>query len=261
MSSIPANGDGEVDKDTVLGLRKGLAIIASFNDERPRMSSSDAAELTGTTRAAARRSLLTLCKIGYARFDGKYFHLQPKILELGYNYLSALKLPELIQPTLDAISERVEESSSAAVRDGTDVVYIARSAKRRLMSVDIGVGTRLPAFCTSLGRVLLAFQDPEESSRYLSGAKFEKHTPKTVTDRKALRAIIDEVREKGFSIVDEELEIGLRSISVPYFSIDGKCVCAVNISVSTSRMTPDEMMRTMLPILIEQRREVNYLRA
>ena len=223
------------------------------------MSSSEAAEQVGITRAAARRSLLTLCGLGYARFDGKYFTLQPRILELGYNYLSSLRLPALVQPMLDAVSARAQESSSAAILDGTDVVYVARSARRRLTSIDIGVGTQLPAYCTSLGRVLLAFGEPSGVDAYFKVARTDKLTARTVTDEAALRRIIGEVRETGHSIVDEELEIGLRSMSVPCFDRRGRCVCAVNISVSSARMTVTQMRTQLLPILAEARDRANYL--
>jgi IclR family transcriptional regulator, pca regulon regulatory protein len=252
------NEEAGGDKDMVLGLQKGLAIIEAFSEARPRMTSSEAALITGVTRAAARRSLQTLAKLGYARFDGKYFQLEPKILRLGYQYLSALKLPELIRPTLDRISETSQESSSAAVLDRGEVLYIARSSKRRLMTIDVGVGTRLPAYCTSLGRVLLAFGGVDLDA-YLAATELQRQTPFTIVKKGELRRVVADVRSQGFSLVDQELELGLRAISVPCFDRAKRCICAINVSVPAARLTAAEMVREILPTLVRARDEATYL--
>lgn len=237
------------ERDMVAGLEKGLAVIEVFDDSRPRMSLSEVAALTGLTRAAARRYLLTLTKLGYAQFDGKFFSLAPRVLRLGYAYLSAAGLSQRLQPTLERISAACGESSSAAILDGTDIVYIARSATRRIMSIGLAVGTRLPAYCTSLGRVLLAYGDEADVALYFKTAKLEKRTPKTRVTEVAIRAAIDEVRASGYALNDEELELGLRSLAVPVFDNQGRLICALNVGVQASRLSPEAMLAELLPVL------------
>jgi IclR family pca regulon transcriptional regulator len=166
-----------LERDMVSGLKNGLDVIEAFDDRRPRLSLTDVAQITGLSRAAARRYLLTLTRLGYAEHDGKFFSLTPKILRLGYAYLSSTSLPVRIQPFLERVSETTGESSSAAVLDDTDVVYIARSATRRIMSIGLGIGSRLPAFCTSLGRAILAWKDPAWLDAYFRRVPLEARTP------------------------------------------------------------------------------------
>src|SRR5687768_1370759 len=203
------------DRDFVASLEKGLVVIEAFDAGRPRLTLSDVAKLTGITRAAARRYLLTLTKLNYAEFDGRYFSLTPRVLRLGYAYLSSASLSAQVQPFLERISEETGESSSAAVLDGDDIVYIARSATRRIMSIGLGVGSRLPAHCTALGRAILAFQPEDEFRAYLQRVRLEARTPKTITDKSLFQAALDATRAQGYAIVNEELEYGLRSIAVP----------------------------------------------
>lgn len=238
-------------RDMVGGLEKGLAIIEAFDEARPRLSLSEAAEITGLTRAAARRYLLTLTKLGYAEFDGKFFSLSPRILRLGYAYISSSPLPARLQPSLEQISAMTGESSSAAILDGTEIVYIARSATKRIMSIGLGVGTRLPAYCTSLGRVLLGQCDEPGLSRYFASAKLERRTPKTKATESQLRAAIASVRESGYALNDEELELGLRSLAVPVFDSQGRIVCAINVGVQAARMSVAEMPEKLLPPLLK----------
>jgi IclR family pca regulon transcriptional regulator len=247
------------ERDMVQGLTKGLAIIACFNADRPRLSLSQAAILVGITRAAARRSLHTLCANGYARFDGKYFYLEPKTLNLGYSYLSSSKLPTLIRPSLEQVAVRLQETSSAAILDGSDAVYVARVSRRRSMMYDIGIGTHVPAYCTSLGRVLLAQLPEDERRKRLAASHLDKRTPYTVTDIGRLMTLIDEVRRNGFALVDQELELGLRSLAIPFIDGSGNCLCAVNVSLPSARMTPQEMLEIALPKLIDARNRASYL--
>jgi len=238
-----------MDRDFVASLEKGLLVIEAFDANRPRLTLSDVARLTGISRAAARRYLLTLTKLNYADFDGRYFSLSPRILRLGYAYLSSASLPARVQPFLERISEETGESSSAAILDGDDIVYIARSATRRIMSIGLGVGSRLPAYCTSLGRAILAYQPEEELEAYLRRVQLEPRTPKTVTNKAKLREILESVRTQGYSLVNEELEFGLRSIAVPVVQKNGQVTIALNLSAQAGRVSADEMTGRFLPAL------------
>lgn len=254
-----ASDVGFQDRDLVGGLERGLAVIEAFDAARPRMSLSDVAAATGLTRASARRYLLTLTKLGYADFDGKFFSLTPRVLRLGYAYLSSTALPARIQPFLERLSEETGESCSAAALDGGDVVYVARSATRRIMSIGLGVGSRLPAYCTSLGRAMLSAKDDAEIDAYLRTAELRALTPKTKIDPAALRAAVMEARAKGYALIDEELELGLRSLAVPIFDGAGRAVCAVNIGVQASRMTAEQLVEALLPALLRLQDELRRI--
>jgi IclR family pca regulon transcriptional regulator len=246
------------DRDFVASLEKGLLVIEAFDATRPRLTLSDVAKLTGITRAAARRYLLTLAKLNYADFDGRYFTLTPRILRLGYAYLSSTSVPARVQPFLERISEETGESSSAAILDGDDIVYIARSATRRIMSIGLGVGSRLPAYCTSLGRAILAYQQEDVIGAYLQRVRLEPRTPKTVTDKTEFRAILEATRAQGYALVNEELEFGLRSIAVPVIQKDGRVTIALNLSAQAGRISADEMKERFLPSLRAASEELRY---
>src|SRR5918998_1577227 len=186
------------DRDFVASLEKGLLVIEAFDASRPRLTLTEVAKLTGITRAAARRYLLTLTRLNYADFDGRYFTLNPRILRLGYAYLSSASLSARVQPFLEQISEATGESSSAAILDGDDIVYIARSATRRIMSIGLGVGSRLPAYCTSLGRAILAYQPENAIDGYLQRVRLEARTPRTVTDKDQFRTVLEVIRCQGY---------------------------------------------------------------
>jgi IclR family pca regulon transcriptional regulator len=211
------------------------------------MTLSEIAKSTGMTRATVRRFLLTLVKEGYAETDGKYFSLKPKILELGYAALSSMTILEVMQPIMVRLAAKLQESCFAAVLDGTDVVYIASAAPPdRIVSISVSVGSRAPAHCVSTGRVLVAALSEEEQLEYLEKAKLEKLTPNTETSKVKLRSLIEETRVKGWAIVDQELEIGLRSISVPVRDRSGKVVAALNVACPSSRITPEDMHSRIL---------------
>jgi len=232
----------------VQSLVRGLSVIRAFDADHPRMSLTEIATATSLTRATARRFLLTLVEIGYVQTDGRQFSLTPRVLELGYSYLSALSLPEIAQPHLDELSRNTGESCSLSVLNGLDIVYIARVAARRIMSVSISVGTRLPAYTTSMGRVLLAALVPDALAYHLDQVRFEARTPHTLRDRASLVANLDRVRADGYSLIDQELELGLRSIAVPIISA-GTTVAAINISVATGTFSTDQMRDILLPPL------------
>jgi IclR family transcriptional regulator, pca regulon regulatory protein len=252
-SPSPADDGGgqPADRDFVRSLDRGIAVIRAFGPDRERLSLSDVARATGLTRAAARRFLHTLVSIGYVRSDGREFSLRPRVLELGYAYLSGLDLPDLAAPHVEELVARLHESSSISVLDGHHIVYVVRVPTKRIMTVAISLGTRFPAFATSMGRVLLAALPEDELDRYLTEAEFRPFTSRTVTDPARLREIIAEVRRQGYAIVDQELEDGLRSAAVPVHGAPDVGTSALNISSHASRVSLGAMRRQLLPALRE----------
>ncbi len=218
--------------ESVQSMARGLAVIKAFDRSHPRMTLSEVARRTDLTRATARRFLHTLISLGYADTDGREFWLRPKILELGYAYLSSLTLPEVAASHLRALAEQVDESASVCVLDGTDIVYVARVPTRRIMTVSISVGTRFPAFATSMGRVLLAALPAPEAAEMLARDELKPLTRNTITSPEELLAELERVRAQGWALVDQELEIGLRSIAVPVRDAHGAVVAAMNVSVA-----------------------------
>jgi IclR family transcriptional regulator, pca regulon regulatory protein len=238
------------DADFVQSLERGLAVICAFDKEHAELTLSEVAAATGVTRATARRFLLTLARLGYVRTDGRFFSLTPRVLELGYAYLSSLSLPEVAEPHLEALVAEVNESSSVSVLDGDDVVYVARVPVSRIMTVAISVGTRFPAYATSMGRVLLAGLSEADLDAYLSKVDIEKLTPRTVGSITALRAELTRVRAQGFALVDQELEEGLRAVAAPIRDRAGRVIGSVNISTHASRTSLESMRRTLVPPLL-----------
>jgi len=235
--------------DYVSALARGLEVIRAFGEGHERMTVSDLARITGLARATVRRSLLTLHALGYIASDGKYFSLTPSILSLGFSYLGATPLPRIVQPALESLSETLQESCSVSVLDGHEIVYVARSATRRIMSVGLAVGSRLPAYCSSMGRVLLAFQTRAVMDEVLAVTPLLTLTPHTLTDPDKIRSVLHRVRGQGYCLVDQELEIGLMSLAVPVRNASGKVVAAMNISVQAGRMSPADLIAKCLPLL------------
>lgn len=234
----------------VQSLERGLAVIKAFDHASPELTLSDVARATGYTRATARRILHTLVELGYMRTDGRLFALRPRILELGYAYLSSLSLPEVAEPHMESLVATVHESCSISVLDGSDVVYVARVPTKRIMTVTISVGTRFPAYATSMGRVLLAHQPETWLDHYLATTTFDPRTPRTVTAPDQLRVILAEVAREGFALVDQELEDGLRSVAVPIRDPHQRVTAAMNISAPTSRGDSKAMPKELLPHLL-----------
>jgi IclR family pca regulon transcriptional regulator len=232
----------------VQSLERGLAVIRAFDAEHTQLTLSDVARSTELTRAAARRFLLTLVDLGYVRFDGRLFSLTPRVLELGYSYLSALSLPEVASPHLERLAADVRESSSVSVLDGDDVVYVARIPTSRIMTVAISVGTRFPAYATSMGRVLLAGKPDAEWDQLAD--RLRPLTGRTITSPAALQAELIRVRTQGWALVDQELEEGLRSIAAPIHNRAGQVIAAVNLSAHASRVTLEDMRTRLLPALL-----------
>ncbi|WP_201729742.1 IclR family transcriptional regulator C-terminal domain-containing protein [Acidocella sp. C78] len=239
-------------RDHVESFARGLAILCAFGPERPKMTLSDAARVTGLQRSAARRFLLTLCDLGYAVQTERWFTLTPRVLELGYAYLGSLRFPELIEPYLTGLTQRLGESSSAAVLDGTDIVYVARSAApQRLMALSLGVGTRLPAHATSMGQALLAtLSDDEVRARYGRGT-LPGFTQATITDPALLLDRLAAVRRDGFALNDQELELGLRSVAVAVPGKGSRQAVALNVATNVARVSHDEVMRRIVPAIRE----------
>jgi IclR family pca regulon transcriptional regulator len=230
----------------VRSLERGLLVIRAFNAEHPELTLSGVAKITGLTRAAARRFLHTLVDLGYVRSEGNLFALRPKILELGYAFLSSLSLPEVAMPHLEHLVEKVRESSSVSVLDGDEVVYVARVPTKRIMTVAISVGTRFPAYATSMGRILLAAQGEEWLNGYFASVRLRALTAHTVAEPAALRAELRRIDAQGWALVDQELEEGLRSIAVPVRDGAGRVIAAMNVSTHASRNSPAEMVERLL---------------
>lgn len=238
-------------RDYVSSLARGLEVLRAFNSTGRKMTLSEVAAETGNTRAGARRILLTLVHEGYAVADGKLFDLTPQVLELGYSVLSSKGAWDIARPFIDHLSEEIRESVSAAVLDNYDVVYVSGAQYHRVISVGISVGARFPAHCTANGRVLLAALPKEMWPGILQNIPLTMMTESTVTDRKKFRAVLEEVREQGWSLVDQEFEKGLMSIAAPLRNASGGLVGSINVGVPTVRMSADEMVEYILPKLLD----------
>lgn len=253
MSSDDINLENKT--DFVQSLARGLDVITAFSKESPSMTLTEVAEAVGLNRATARRFLLTLQSLGYISSTGKQFALTPKVMELGFSYLSSLGLTDLISPHLVSLSNQLHESASAAILDGTDIVYIARAAGQKIMQVQITIGTRFPAVFTSMGRVLLADASHETQSRVIAGTELISRTPYTKTTTEQLLSELVLVKNQGYAFVDQELELGLRSIAVPIRDASGKTVAAINVS-TTSTGKPEETIDALLGPLLECARAI-----
>ncbi|HEV7750668.1 MAG TPA: IclR family transcriptional regulator C-terminal domain-containing protein [Baekduia sp.] len=237
------------DRQFVQSLERGLSVIRALSAPEPQ-TLSQVARVTGLTRAASRRFLLTLQQLGYVHLDGTRFSLTPQVLELGYAYLSSLTLPEVAQPHLERLVEEIHESSSVSVLDGGDVVYVARVPTRRIMRVAISVGTRFPAYATSMGRVLLAGLAPDALNAALGSAELRPLTPETIHDETTLRAELTVIAAQGWAIVDQELEAGLRSVAAPIRDRADTVIAAINVSTNATRTDLDDIRTTLLPPLL-----------
>jgi IclR family transcriptional regulator, pca regulon regulatory protein len=243
---------GDASTGTFLqGLERGLAVIRAFSTEAPSLTLSEVARAVGITPATARRILLTLEELGYVRSDNRRFSLTPRVLALGWAYLSSLDLGELAGPFMEELSAKTRESCSIATLDLPDIVYVARVPTSRIMTVALGVGARLPAYPTSMGRVLLSALPDEDLTAYLETVQAEPLTDRTLTNPDALRAGIIKARADGYALVDQELEQGLRSIAAPIHNSRGSVIAALNVSAHASRSTPTSLCEEFLPHLQE----------
>jgi IclR family transcriptional regulator, pca regulon regulatory protein len=245
------------DPNFMESLARGLAVLRAFSTATPVVSTAEAARITGMSRAATRRCLYTLQKLGYATGKNGTYALTPQVLALGYAYLASAPLARVAQPILERLSERLHESCSLAVLDGDDILYVARSATSRIISVGLTVGSRLPAYCTSMGRVLLASMSDKDLAAYLERVRLVPHTPHTLHTRAALRGELRGVRQRGYAVVDQELELGLRSIAVPVLGRDRSIVAAVNSGAHASRVQVRTLTRDYLPLIQEAAAELS----
>jgi len=254
-SDVPAappkdSGDSDAftgDPNFMTSLARGLAVIQAFSQRRHHLTISQVSTTTGLSRAAVRRCLYTLSKLGFAGSDdNRHFFLRPRILALGHSYISSMPLATAAQPVLEHISHLLHESCSIATLDGVEIVYIARANVTRIMSIDLGVGSRLPAFCTSMGRAILANLPPEELESVLARIEFKRYTERTITNPAKLTQALRQIRRDGYSIIDQELEHGLRSMAVPIQNPSGKVVAALNIGAHAQRVSIQEMQTKFL---------------
>jgi IclR family pca regulon transcriptional regulator len=247
--SIAEQIDALTDPSFMTSLARGLAVLRAFSDSRKPQTIANISQQTGIPRAAVRRCLHTLKQLGYVDAELNNFSLRPKVLTLGYSYLSSTPLTVSAQPYLNNISRALNESCSLAVLDDGEVLYVARSATSRVMSVALNAGSRLPAYCTSLGRVMLAHLPADQLDAYLARVKLRAMTPNTVTAPKRLREILAGVRRDGYAINNEELELGLRSIAVPVRGASGSVLAALNVGAQAARVSTEQMEREFLPAL------------
>jgi len=249
----------ERDSQTFIrSLARGLAVIEAMGTEMSGLTLSEVAARCSLDRATARRILLTLGELGYVRGEGNRFHLTPRVLGLGYAYLSSFPFWEVAKPLMAKLVDKVQESCSAATLDGAFAIYVARiRSSDRIVDVSRTVGSRVPAYCTSLGRVLLAAQSPAEQKKLLASIPIVANTSFTVTDPKKLLRVLAEVKAQGWALVDQELEIGLRSLAAPVIDAQGGAVAALNISVQSGRISADELRQRYLPALQETAGEVS----
>lgn len=243
--------------DFIQSLGRGLAVINSFSRERTTQTLSEVAQQTGLTRATARRVLLTLADLGYVHQNSRAFSLTPKVLDLGYSYLSSLQVVELAQQPMERLVEEVRESSSMSVLDGDEIVYVARVPTKRIMTISLAIGSRLPAYATSMGRVLVAGLSEDELDAYIAATELEQLTEHTITDPGSFRAVIEEVRADGYALVDQELEEGVRSIAAPIHNARDEVIAAMNISGHASRVSVDRMMEEFRPRLLATSAEIS----
>ena len=237
------------DADFMTSLARGLHVIRAFTGFDCRLTIADVSRATGLTRAVVRRCLYTLRELGYAGTDGRFYFLQPRILDLGYAYLASAPVPMAAQPILDEMSKTLGEASSVGVLDAGTVLFVGRAATDHIVSISLGVGSRLPAYCTALGRILLATLAPEQLDNHLANVQLVQHTRHTVTSRKGLDEILAAVRSEGFALNDQELEIGLRSVAVPVRNVAGTTVAAMNVSTQASRVSRRDLLERCLPVL------------
>ena len=243
----------------VQSFARGLQVIRSFSAAAPRQTLSEVAAASGLTRAGARRILLTLQTLGYVESDGKHFTLTPRILDLGFAYLSSMPIWNRAEPVMEALVQQVQESCSAAVLDATDIVYVMRVPTHKIMRISLGVGSRLPAYCTSMGRLLLADLDDEEVRARLEASTLEAFTRHTLTDVDTLFAKVQQARRQRWCLVNQELEEGLISIAAPIVDRAGRMVAALNISGQANRTSAKVMQETMLPGLLAAAAEISRL--
>ena len=250
---------GPLKRDLVAGLEKGLGVIEAFDQERPRLTISEVAARTGLTRAAARRYLLTLTHLGFVSQDRKMFSLTAKVLRLGQSYLHSARLPRIVEPELHKLAYTLKEASLAGVLDGDDVICIAATTAGRVVTTAPQPGTRIPAYCSSVGRVLMAAKPQSELDAWLDRQSFEALTIHSITQPERMRNEIERTRAIGYCCIDQEFELGLRTLAVPLKNYRGEVVSAVNVLVQASRMSMEQMVEQCLPPMLQAQAHLRML--
>ena len=254
----PAAASSDRQREFVQGLQRGFAVVKAFSaDGGRRLTVADVAARTSLTRAVARRYLLTLQELGYVVHDGSHFALTPRILDLGFTYLATIDVANIAQPFMERIVHTLRESCSVAVLDGHDAVYVARMAAKRIMSINLVVGSRLPAHATSMGKVLLAYLPPDQLEEYFHTAPLQRLTSRTIVEADALRAALKQVRERGWAFADQESEDGVRTVAVPLFDRNMQVQAAMNVSGHASRVAMKELRSRYLPVLQDAAAEIS----
>jgi IclR family pca regulon transcriptional regulator len=249
METLPPTDLAILERDFVQSLERGLAIIKAFGPEHSTLTLGEAAAKTGLTRAAARRFLLTLTKLGYVGTDKKTFWLRSRILELGYSYLSSQSWWQVAQPVLEEAARATQETCNIAILSDTEIVYVARVIAKRIISTNLSIGSRLPAHVTALGRVLLAYLPKDERKELIKRTSMTKLTSLTIDDKRKLEGVLEQVRKNGYAIVDQELELGLLAIAVPIQEPSGNVLAALGVSVGAGRVSQENLVKQVLPIL------------
>ena len=266
LGSPPNNGVGLVtegsagDPNYMASLARGLAVIQAFSRERKSLSISQISQRTGIPRAAVRRCIYTLSKLGFVgAYDERYFVLRPRVMTLGHAYLASAPLARAAQPVLKHVTNTLNEASSVAILDGNEILYIARSPASRIMTIDLDIGSRLPAHYTSMGRVMLGALDDVEQDSRLKTLKFVKYTPNSITTITSLKKELSKVRKQGYALIDQELEVDLRTIAVPIIDSEGRVVAATSVGLHAARASIEDMVQRILPILRESAAELSLL--
>jgi IclR family pca regulon transcriptional regulator len=244
-------------REFVQGLARGFEVIRAFSQESPSMTIAQVSQRTGLTRAVARRYLMTLQELGYVVRRNDRFRLTPRLLDLGFAYLSTLDMISVVPPYMQQVTTALRESCSIAVLDGNEIVYVARRAAQRIMSINLALGSRLPAHATSMGKVLLAYLSLSDLDRFFATAELVKLTDKTITKEIKLRAALAEVRDFGWAIADEETEKGVRSAAAPIFDRDGSVLAALNVAGHVARVSLEQLRTDYLPVVLEAARGIS----
>jgi IclR family transcriptional regulator, pca regulon regulatory protein len=263
--AVPQTASAQIDAysgdpNFMTSLARGLAVIQAFSQKQRELTVSQISAKTGFSRAAVRRCLYTLTNLGFAATDdSRHFHLRPRILALGHSYISSMPLAAMAQPILENVSHILHESCSIATLDKNEIIYIARANVTRIMSIDLGVGSRLPAFCTSMGRVLIADLPADKLDEFLGRVEFKRYTERTVANAEKLRQILRLVQRNGYCIVDQELESGLRSLAVPIKDSAGRVVAALNVGTHAQRVSIQDLQIRFFPQLKAAAQELSLI--
>jgi IclR family pca regulon transcriptional regulator len=253
----PRAGANRPSREFVQGVQRGFAVIKAFSADAPALTMADVAARTGLTRAVARRYLLTLAELGCVSQNGSQFRLTPRVLDLGFTYLSTVDVANVAQPFMERVVDKLHESCSVSILDGHDCVYVARVAAKRIMSINLVVGSRLPVHCTSMGKVLLAHLSEPELDRYFATARLQRFTKRTICDETSLRRVLKEVRERGWAYSDQESEDGVRTVAAPLFDRTQKVQAAINVSGHAARVSMKELRSAYLPVLLDAAAQIS----